>query len=198
MGAPSWPYMPVPAPSPAGKEGTKPQPRAHLQRGPPPLHALLIPLSTPLVQTPVNVLMRTARKELINCINQLPHLTDEQNEAGASLDIQCLGLCASTARATDSICGLGTKIPHIAAAWPNKNEKRKRKNGAVACHKPRAHLISGLSCLTPATFTLHGEAKNDKEGCWEVALLSGFLQAQACPSFLYLPPPLSPGDGCVF
>ena len=145
----------------------------------------------------MNVLMGAARKELINHINQLPHLTGKQNEAGASLDIQCLGLCASSARATDSIRGLGTKIPHIAAVQPNKNE-RKRKNGAVACHKPRAHLILGLSCLTPATFTVHGEAKNDKEGCWEVALLSAFLEAQACPSLLCLPPPFSPGDGCVF
>lgn len=80
-----------------------------------------------MVQTPMNVLMGAARKELINHINQLPHLTGKQNEAGASLDIQCLGLCASSARATDSIRGLGTKIPHIAAVQPNKNERKKKK-----------------------------------------------------------------------
>ena len=32
-----------------------------------------------------------------------------------------------TARATDSIRGLGTKIPHIAAVWPNKNERKKEE-----------------------------------------------------------------------
>lgn len=75
----------------------------------------------------MNVLRGAARKELINYINQLLLLTDKQSEAEASLDIQCLGLRVSTARATGSIRALGTKIPHIAAVWPNKNERKQKK-----------------------------------------------------------------------
>ena len=108
-------------------------------------------------------------------------------DAGTSLVVQWLRLCASTAEGTRSSHGWGTKIPHAARCGKKTNKQTKNKGWKEMLTILPSGFYPGYRSCTPASWGPSQSSRGPRETVWGTSNRYCDKEDEAQPSTALLP-----------